>query len=111
MSKLEQLLWVLTKDMKEGEAITLSMVLTKKKGKTEPSNVDRLPSAEVMRPSPPLLVKLGSIIVHAEELASPEGHQFDLATLQHLLADPDVKAWMKEMDRLTLLPRKRSEHG
>ena len=55
-------------------------------------------------PVPTLLVKLGSIIVHAQELASDDGHAFDKIALEQLLADPDVKAWMQEMDSMALLP-------
>jgi hypothetical protein len=61
-----------------------------------------------LTPSASLLVKLGSIIVHAEELASPHGHHFDRVALGQLLADPDVIAWREEMDSAALLPLKRN---
>lgn len=54
-----------------------------------------------------LLVKLGSIIRHAEEAISDSGHHFDVATVETLLDDPDVVEWMAAMDRLGLLPVKR----
>jgi len=60
-----------------------------------------------MHPSFSLLSKLGSIAVHAEELLSPGGHQFDKAALDGLLADPEVIAWMDEMRKEALLPVKR----
>ena len=59
--------------------------------------------------SPPasILCKLGSIAVHAEELLSPSGHDFDRAALQTLFDDPEVKEWLKQMDMLAMIPRKR----
>jgi hypothetical protein len=52
----------------------------------------------MMNPSPALLVKLGSIIVHFDEATEPGAHEFDLHTARQLLADPEVAAWMKAMD-------------
>lgn len=54
-----------------------------------------------------LLIKLGSIAVHAEELLSPKGHHFDKAALDSLLKDPQIKQWLEEMDKLALVPKKR----
>lgn len=54
-----------------------------------------------------LVVKLGSIMVHAEELTEPGGHAFDVAALRGLLEDPEVRAWREQMDALALLPEKR----
>lgn len=56
--------------------------------------------------NPPLsvLVKLGSIARHAEEMLSPDGHEFDRAAIAALLADPEVAAWMAAADALALLP-------
>ncbi len=59
-------------------------------------------------PSLSLLVKLGSIAVHAEELTEPGGHDFDVGAIRALLADPEVRAWRAEMDAAALLPRKRT---
>ena len=42
------------------------------------------------------LCKLGSIVVHAEEMLST-GHAFDRAALQSLLIDPEVQRWIKAM--------------
>lgn len=53
-----------------------------------------------------LLVKIGSIAVHADEFFSPGGHEFDKTALQQLLHDPEVVAWIKQMG--PLLPRKRN---
>jgi hypothetical protein len=49
------------------------------------------------KPTLSLLVKLGSIAVHAEELLSPKGHPVDKIALQSLLTDPEVKQWLKDM--------------
>lgn len=60
--------------------------------------------------SPPmsLLCKLGSIAVHADELTSPHGHQFDRDAIRSLLDDPEVASWLAEMDGAALLPKKRN---
>lgn len=58
-------------------------------------------------PGMTLLVKLGSIAVHAEELLSPGGHAFDAKALDGLLNDPEVKEWLAQMNKLALLPVKR----
>jgi hypothetical protein len=52
-----------------------------------------------------LLAKLGSIVVHADELLSPRGHDYDKVALRGLIADPEVQNWIKEMG--ALLPLKR----
>lgn len=52
------------------------------------------------------LVKLGSIVVHADELTSPHGHAVDSVAIRSLLDDPDVKAWIKSMG--PMLPLKRN---
>jgi hypothetical protein len=64
-----------------------------------------------MNPTAPpisVLVKLGSIARHTDELLSPDGHEFDRATLQGLLRDPEVVEWMRQADALALLPVRRS---
>ena len=62
----------------------------------------------MMNPSPALLIKLGSIIVHFDEATEPGGHEFDMNTARQLLADPEVAEWMKEMTGMAFLPLKRS---
>lgn len=57
------------------------------------------------KPSLSLLVKLGSIAVHADEMLSPTGHDFDRLALRSLLTDPEVVAWTEQMGEF--LPRKR----
>ena len=50
-----------------------------------------------LKPDLSLLVKLGSIAVHTEELLSPAGHHFDKSALETLLSDQEVKEWIREM--------------
>lgn len=59
-------------------------------------------------PSLTLLIKLGSIAVHVEELLAPGGHSFDRQAIEGLLADPEVVTFRAEMDAQALLPVKRS---
>ena len=61
-----------------------------------------------------LLVKLGSIAVHAEEFLSgiappPSGSpaSYDLAALRTVLGDREVVAWLEGMGKMALLPVKR----
>lgn len=63
----------------------------------------------VLQPSPSLLCKLGSIIVHVEEAHEPGGHAFDVMTTKQLLSDPEVVSWMASMRAMAMLPVKRSE--
>jgi hypothetical protein len=65
--------------------------------------------SDVMNPSPALLCKLGSIIVHADELLSPDGHHFDREALAQVLADPEVAEWLRGMGEMALIPLKRSK--
>lgn len=60
-----------------------------------------------LKPSISLLCKLGSIAVHAEEGTSKKGHEFDITALKSLLMDAEVMAWLKAMDDLALIPKKR----
>ena len=61
-----------------------------------------------LNPDARVLCKLGSIIVHAEELISPFGHHFDKAALDQLMRDADVKQWLADMRKLALVPEKRN---
>lgn len=62
-----------------------------------------------LKPSTSLLCKLGSIVVHVEEMLSPSGHQFDKTALDQLLKDSEVREWISGMDKLAMLPVKRGE--
>ena len=70
---------------------------------------NKKPEADALKPSVQLLIKLGSIIVHQQELQSANGHYMDKAALDSLLGDEDVKEWMKEMDGMAFLPVKRNK--
>lgn len=58
-----------------------------------------------LKPDLTLLCKLGSVLVHTEELLSPKGHVLDKEALNSLLKDPQVKEWVKNMG--VYLPVKR----
>lgn len=60
-----------------------------------------------LKPSPALLCKLGSIIVHYEEMTSTGGHGFDKIALNALLADAEIQVWISEMQKMAMLPVKR----
>jgi hypothetical protein len=64
--------------------------------------------SDPLKPGPRLLVKLGSIAVHVEELLSPAGHGFDKIALQVLLNDPEVTEWRAAMDKMAMLPLMRN---
>ncbi len=59
-----------------------------------------------------LLVKLGSIAVHADELLdhSPNavrGHEHDRIAIKSLLSDAEVSDWIADMTKSGMLPVKR----
>jgi len=60
-------------------------------------------------PSLPLLMKLGSIIVHVDEWFSEDGRDVDKVVVLRAIDDPEVKQWIKDMG--ALLPLKRRHHG
>lgn len=62
-----------------------------------------------LKPTPQLLIKLGSIIVHFEELTSPGAHEVDKAAIDTLMEDEEVVEWMKSMDKMAFLPVKRNK--
>lgn len=60
-----------------------------------------------LAPSVTLLIKLGSLAVHIEEMPSPSGHQLDKSAVEGLLADEEVSEWLTEMGKMAFLPVKR----
>ena len=62
----------------------------------------------VLAPDVATLSKLASIVVHTEELLSPDGHPFDKMAIEDLMRDPDVKQWLKGMRQLALIPERRN---
>ena len=63
--------------------------------------------SDPLKPPVSLLVKLGSIAVHAEEHWSTTGHVFDRTAAEQLLQDKEVRAWLKAMNKMAMLPVKR----
>lgn len=61
----------------------------------------------IQNPTATLMVKLGSIAVHVEEMLSPQGHAFDKIALEQLLKDREVTEWLMAMDAVALIPKKR----
>ena len=52
-----------------------------------------------------LAVKIGSIVVHADELTGPDGRELDRQEIRYALEDVEVIKWIKDMG--CLLPVKR----
>ena len=61
-----------------------------------------------LKPSVTTLVKIGSALVHFDEATEPGAHDYDLHTARQLLADHEVKAWIDAMNKMAMLPLKRS---
>lgn len=51
-------------------------------------------------------IKLASLVIHAQEFLSPDGHELDRHALLSLTNDPDIAEWLKKFDP-ALLPVKR----
>lgn len=60
-----------------------------------------------LKPSAALLCKLGSALVHMEELHSKKGHVFDRMALNTILDDEELQLWMCQMREMAMLPVKR----
>lgn len=56
------------------------------------------------KPTLALLVKLGSLAVHYQELTGPNGHGFDRRAIETLEQDEEVKAWFEAMNKSAMLP-------
>lgn len=63
---------------------------------------------EILKPPVSLLCKLASIVVHADEANSADGHQLDVAALNSALHDPEVADWIAGMTAAALAPSKRT---
>lgn len=63
--------------------------------------------SDPLKPELSLLCKLGSIAVHADELLSPSGHEFDRHAMASLFHDAEVRQWLRAMQKLALVPEKR----
>lgn len=61
-----------------------------------------------LKPTASVLSKLGSIVVHLEEMMDQsKGHPFDKIALDQLLKDPELIEWLEQMQKYALLPVKR----
>lgn len=60
-----------------------------------------------LKPKLQLLVKLGSIAIHAEEMMSLDAHTFDQIALTNILNDYEVREWLNAMGKMAMLPVKR----
>ena len=58
-----------------------------------------------LKPGLSLLCKLGSVVVHTEEMLSSKRHSFDLIAIETVLKDKEVREWMTAMG--AYLPAKR----
>ena len=63
--------------------------------------------SETTKPTINVLCKLGSLAIHVEEAMSNKGHKLDIGAIKGILEDPEIKEWLKQMDKLALLPKKR----
>lgn len=61
-----------------------------------------------LKPSPALLCKLGSIIVHYDEFHSPNGNDIDKTAAETALKDAEVQEWLVQMQTLSMVPLKRN---
>lgn len=64
--------------------------------------------SDPLKPSVALLCKLGSVIVHVDELLSPHGHEYDKIALDEAMKDAEVQEWLTAMNRMAMLPVKRN---
>ena len=101
------MIWLKYGNQEIGLGIGTPPVILEPKGRYMADEVVKSSIPSPLLPSATLLVKLGSIIVHMQELMSPEGHIFDKHALDTLWSDPEVVAWIAAMDKMAFLPKKR----
>lgn len=65
--------------------------------------------SDTLKPGVALLCKLASIAVHAQEMLSPKGHDFDRRALLSALDDAEVLAWLAEMTKMAMAPVRRNK--
>lgn len=62
-----------------------------------------------LQPTPALLCKLASVVVHSDEMLSADGHPFDRNALLSLIRDDaEVKEWILQMTDMGMAPVKRT---
>jgi hypothetical protein len=64
-------------------------------------------ATDPLKPSATLLIKLGSMVVHLEEILSPKRHEYDIAALNSLKEDEEVIEWFRAMNKTAFLPVRR----
>lgn len=65
-----------------------------------------MPSSKLI-PDLALCCKLASIVVHTDELFSPDGRVVDKDALKTVIEDPEVKEWIRQMTKAGMAPVKR----
>lgn len=63
--------------------------------------------SDALKPSMALQAKIGSLLIHAEEMCSDDGHEYDRAAFLSGMRDDDVLVWLGALAELSLLPVKR----
>jgi hypothetical protein len=53
-----------------------------------------------------LVAKLAAIVVHADEMLSPTGHDYDRIALLSAITDPEVKNWIVSVREFAPVKRK-----
>lgn len=57
--------------------------------------------------APTLAAKLAAVVVHADEMLSPGGHDFDRVALEQAARDPEVQDWVQRCGPLAPVKRSR----
>jgi hypothetical protein len=66
-----------------------------------------MPKQDMLNPTPQLLIKVGSLVVHYQEWTSGSGHPHDKIAIDTLEQDPEVIDWFAQMTKAAFLPVKR----
>lgn len=53
-----------------------------------------------------LAAKLAAVVVHADEMLSGDGHNFDRVALESIVRDPQVQAWVVSLGALAPVKRR-----
>jgi hypothetical protein len=57
-----------------------------------------------LRPDTRLVSILGSIVAHADEATSEDGHQLDVLAIRGLCRNPEIQEWLALGRELAMLP-------
>ena len=81
--------------------------MTTKAQRAVRADMDRRDKAmkAAMMLTPALASKIASVVVHADELLSAEGHAFDKTALEQACCDLEVRAWIKSLGPLAPVKR------